>query len=301
MWRDRPAARRPEDLASGPGKACAALGITGADDGMDLGGGQPVAISPRIRARQPRWRCRADREWGSASPGRDPGGSGSLGTHTSRGPEGAPLVRRPIGPRRAWCDVTGALLAVGDPALAPTADLRVAVSQVEQVADRPSPGARRLLRFVADHPDAAARTCATGHLTASAFVVDPSRSPGRPAVPREAPALAPAGRSRRRGCEPGGGRAARGDRRDRYRRAPGAGTGDPCRRPPGCATGRAPARPLRRALPGRDAGSTGRRRANHESTDHRWIAAEDDLAVLGADPGLIELARVWPSTRPAVE
>ena len=44
MWRDRPAARRPEDLASGPGKACAALGITGADDGMDLGGGQPVAI-----------------------------------------------------------------------------------------------------------------------------------------------------------------------------------------------------------------------------------------------------------------
>lgn len=32
----RPAARRDVDLANGPGKVCAALGITGADDGTDL-------------------------------------------------------------------------------------------------------------------------------------------------------------------------------------------------------------------------------------------------------------------------
>lgn len=36
MWADRPAARRERDLASGPGKLCAALGITGEDDGADL-------------------------------------------------------------------------------------------------------------------------------------------------------------------------------------------------------------------------------------------------------------------------
>lgn len=36
MSRRRPAARRPEDLANGPGKLCAALGITGDHDGLDL-------------------------------------------------------------------------------------------------------------------------------------------------------------------------------------------------------------------------------------------------------------------------
>lgn len=36
MWADRPTARRERDLASGPGKLCAAMGITGADDGADL-------------------------------------------------------------------------------------------------------------------------------------------------------------------------------------------------------------------------------------------------------------------------
>jgi DNA-3-methyladenine glycosylase len=36
MWADRPAARRVSDLASGPGKLCAALGITGSDLGADL-------------------------------------------------------------------------------------------------------------------------------------------------------------------------------------------------------------------------------------------------------------------------
>lgn len=36
MYADRPAARRDADLASGPGKLCAAMAITGADGGHDL-------------------------------------------------------------------------------------------------------------------------------------------------------------------------------------------------------------------------------------------------------------------------
>ncbi len=36
MARDRPAARRPVDLANGPGKACQALGVHGGHDGIDL-------------------------------------------------------------------------------------------------------------------------------------------------------------------------------------------------------------------------------------------------------------------------
>lgn len=36
MRRDRPRARRDADLADGPGKLCAALGITGDHDGVDL-------------------------------------------------------------------------------------------------------------------------------------------------------------------------------------------------------------------------------------------------------------------------
>jgi DNA-3-methyladenine glycosylase len=36
MWADRPAARRVEDLASGPGKVCAALALEGRHTGVDL-------------------------------------------------------------------------------------------------------------------------------------------------------------------------------------------------------------------------------------------------------------------------
>lgn len=44
MWRDRPKARRETDLGSGPGKACAALSITDADNGADL-----LASESRVR------------------------------------------------------------------------------------------------------------------------------------------------------------------------------------------------------------------------------------------------------------
>jgi DNA-3-methyladenine glycosylase len=73
MWLDRPAARRPIDLASGPGRLCAALGIGGAHDGTDLlrpespvlliddGMPPPVdpAVGPRVgisAAREHPWR-----------------------------------------------------------------------------------------------------------------------------------------------------------------------------------------------------------------------------------------------------
>ncbi|MFW2381576.1 MAG: DNA-3-methyladenine glycosylase [Acidimicrobiales bacterium] len=36
MWSRRPKAKRPTDLCSGPGKLCAALGITGEHSGLDL-------------------------------------------------------------------------------------------------------------------------------------------------------------------------------------------------------------------------------------------------------------------------
>ncbi len=36
MWGDRPKAKKVTDLGSGPGKLCAALGITGSDNGVDL-------------------------------------------------------------------------------------------------------------------------------------------------------------------------------------------------------------------------------------------------------------------------
>ena len=64
MYRRRPAARRPEDLASGPGKLTLALGITRAQNGIDVTRGDlvvrapaelrrwEVAVTPRIGIRQ---------------------------------------------------------------------------------------------------------------------------------------------------------------------------------------------------------------------------------------------------------
>jgi DNA-3-methyladenine glycosylase len=72
MWRDRPRARVLTDLASGPGKLCAALGITGRHGGVDLldrhspvrlepgsGDPAPVVTGPRVgisRAVERPWR-----------------------------------------------------------------------------------------------------------------------------------------------------------------------------------------------------------------------------------------------------
>ena len=68
-----------------------------------------------------------------------------------------------------------AFLATGHPDLAASADLGVAVATLRRtvLTDPVTEGHRRhVLDFVAGHPDAAHRTCAEGHLTGSALVVD---------------------------------------------------------------------------------------------------------------------------------
>ena len=70
------------------------------------------------------------------------------------------------------------LCAPDDPALAPASDLAVARAHVEaaRVSDGDAGEARRkrILGFVDAHPDALLRSCAEGHLTGSAMVVDPA-------------------------------------------------------------------------------------------------------------------------------
>jgi len=44
----RPAARRDVDLARGPGRLCAALGLNGSADGLYLLGDGPVRLAPRV-------------------------------------------------------------------------------------------------------------------------------------------------------------------------------------------------------------------------------------------------------------
>jgi 8-oxo-dGTP pyrophosphatase MutT (NUDIX family) len=60
--------------------------------------------------------------------------------------------------------------------LAATEDLRVARGQVASLAAPSLRGERdRVLAFIDAHADALARSCVPGHLTGSAFVVDPAR------------------------------------------------------------------------------------------------------------------------------
>jgi 8-oxo-dGTP pyrophosphatase MutT (NUDIX family) len=72
------------------------------------------------------------------------------------------------------------LCRVGDPALAPSSELAVAAVHVRSLVIGPSDPdgaalgatAQQMLRFAADHADALVRTCALGHFTGSALVVD---------------------------------------------------------------------------------------------------------------------------------
>ena len=69
------------------------------------------------------------------------------------------------------------LLGPDDPALAPSDRLADARRHVEAaLPGEPTheDGRRRMLAFVAAHADALERTCAAGHLTGSAMVVDPA-------------------------------------------------------------------------------------------------------------------------------
>ena len=69
------------------------------------------------------------------------------------------------------------LLPPGDPGLAPVADLVAARAHVVAAlpGEPPHEAHRdRMLAFLDDHPDALERTCADGHLTGSAMVLDPA-------------------------------------------------------------------------------------------------------------------------------
>lgn len=69
------------------------------------------------------------------------------------------------------------LLAADDPRLRSTTDLAEALAQLDRAAleDPEADGHRQhVLAFVAEHADAAERSCALGHLTGSALVVDAS-------------------------------------------------------------------------------------------------------------------------------
>ena len=70
------------------------------------------------------------------------------------------------------------LLDAGDQRLATTGDLAVAratIAAVDLPDDAVRPHRDRMLAFVDAHPDALHRSCAEGHLTGSALVVDPRR------------------------------------------------------------------------------------------------------------------------------
>lgn len=67
------------------------------------------------------------------------------------------------------------MLDSGHPALAPTADLapaRAIVAGYEPPSEEQAGARRRILQFLDSHPDALDRSCAPGHLTGSAALLD---------------------------------------------------------------------------------------------------------------------------------
>ena len=76
---------------------------------------------------------------------------------------------------------TDGLLGPGDPRLRPNLDLAAARRLLEHHVARDAEQERtraRMLSFVDAHPDALLRSCRTGHLTASALVIDAARRCG---------------------------------------------------------------------------------------------------------------------------
>lgn len=71
------------------------------------------------------------------------------------------------------------IVDANDPCLAPStrlADARSAVQQAWLLSGVQAAMRDNVLSFLDDHPNALERTCTEGHLTGSAFVVDPSRA-----------------------------------------------------------------------------------------------------------------------------
>ncbi|HSL56635.1 MAG TPA: NUDIX hydrolase [Acidimicrobiales bacterium] len=183
-----------------------------------------------------------------------------------------------------------ALLTADHPALAPTGDLAVARATVAAVSDPAlRPERARILGLIDACPDALVRTCRPGHLTGSALVVDPSR----------AAVLVLFHRKLQRWLQPGG--HADGD----------ANLAGVALREATEETGIAGLAVLpvpidldvhRVAPPAEDAHDHHDVRflvvapagaaavGNHESEALRWVGA-DELAGVGADAGLLRLAR----------